>query len=86
MQKALKRLAADKAPTTIAQLVMWRVAASSSGTTIAELSKNWANAHELSLAREFVDKLDTLPEGESGVLACRDQGAPMKPGRPWRAS
>jgi hypothetical protein len=75
VQKALKRLAADKAPATIAQLVMWSVAGKLDWETIARLSKKSANAHELSLAREFVAKLDTLPEGESGALLCEIRGA-----------
>jgi hypothetical protein len=68
VQKALKRIAADKAPSTVAQLVMWRVASSLDWETIGQMSKKWANGHELSLAREFVEKLDILPEGESGAL------------------
>ena len=42
---------------------------------VSRLSKKSANAHELSLAREFVEKLDTLPEGESGALLCEIRGA-----------
>jgi len=68
VQKALKRLAADKAPPTVAQLVMWSVASKLDWETIARMSKSWANAHELSLARAFVEKLDRLPEGDSGAL------------------
>ena len=75
VQKALRRLAADKAPATIAQLVMWNVAGKLDWETIAGLAKKSANAHELSLAREFVAKLDTLPEGESGALLCEIGGA-----------
>jgi len=47
---------------------MWRVSSKLDWESIARLSKGWANAHELSLARAFVDALDTLPEGESGAL------------------
>jgi len=68
VQKALKRIAADKAPPTVAQLVMWRVASKLDWNTITRMSKSWANAHELSLARDFVDKLDALPEGDTGSL------------------
>jgi len=68
VQKALKRLAADKAPITISQLVMWRLTSGLEWDAIARLSKGWANAHELTLARQFVEKLDALPEGESGTL------------------
>jgi hypothetical protein len=75
VQKAPRRLAADKAPATIAQLVMWKVAGKLDWDTIEGLAKKSANAHELSLAREFVAKLDTLPEGESGALLCEIAGA-----------
>jgi hypothetical protein len=75
VQKALRRLAADKAPATIAQLVMWKIAGGLDWETIAGLAKKSANAHELSLAREFVAKLDTLPEGETGALLCEVRGS-----------
>jgi hypothetical protein len=66
-QKALKRLAEDKAPVTLSQLVMWRIGGLG-WNLIEERSKDWANVHELSLARRFVDQLDNLPQGESGAL------------------
>jgi hypothetical protein len=68
VQKALRRLAADKAPTSLSQLVMWRLAAGLDWTTIAQLSASWANPHELALAKSFVKRLDSLPAGESGRL------------------
>ena len=34
---------------------------------IAQLSSQWANPHELTLAQEFVDRLDTLPDAETGT-------------------
>ena len=39
VQKALRRLAADKAPTSLSQLVMWNVAAGLDWNTIAQLSQ-----------------------------------------------
>ena len=30
------------------------------------MSEGWANRYELTLARDFVEHLDTLPEGETG--------------------
>jgi hypothetical protein len=75
VQKALKRLAADKAPSTVSQLVMWRVAAQLDWEAIARMSRGWSNAPELSLARDFVAKLDTLPEGDSGSLLCEVRAA-----------
>ena len=68
VQKALRRLAAEKAPTSLSQLVMWNLAAGLDWNTIAQLSRGWSNRHELTLAKEFVDRLDTLPVGESGRL------------------
>ena len=59
---------ADKAPETVSQLVMWRVAGGLEWATIANLSKGWANAHELTLARQFVEQLDELAEGDSGTM------------------
>jgi len=70
VQKALKRLAADKAPSSVSQLVMWNVASKLDWETIERMSKGFANAHEVSLAREFVEKLNTLTDGETGALLC----------------
>jgi hypothetical protein len=68
VQKALRRLTADKAPTTLSQLVMWRIAAGLDWATITELSTSWANSDELTLARSFVENLEKLPEGETGRI------------------
>jgi hypothetical protein len=68
VQKALRRLAAEKAPTSLSQLVMWNLAAGLEWSTIAQLSQDWSNRHELAMAREFVNRLDSLPVGESGRL------------------
>jgi hypothetical protein len=67
-QKALKRLSEEKAPTNVAQLVMWRVFAGMEWNDIDRLSKAWANPHEMSLARRFVDRLDDLPKEGTGAL------------------
>lgn len=75
VQKALKRLALEKASTTLSQLVMWRVASGLEWDTIASLSQKWANAYELALAKEFVDHLDTLPDGEAGRLLFSIEGS-----------
>jgi hypothetical protein len=68
VQKALTRLAADTAASTVSQLVMWNVAGNLDWETIGQLSRGWANRYELSLAKDFVAHLDTLPEGEAGRL------------------
>jgi hypothetical protein len=70
VQKALSRLQAAKAATTVSQLVMWNVASGVEWPTIAELSREWANRYELALARDFVDQLDgdAVAEGDSGQI------------------
>ena len=75
VQKALKRLAAETAPPTISQLVMWRLVAGLDWETIARLSERWSNRSELTLAQDFVAHLDALPVGESGRLLFQFQGA-----------
>ena len=74
VQRALKRLATAKAPTSLSQLVMWRVATDLDWNTIAHLSQAWANRHELTLAQDFVDHLDDLTEGETGRLLFEVEG------------
>jgi hypothetical protein len=73
VQKALRRLAADKAPTSLSQLVMWRLAGLD-WKTIWQYSSKWANRNELTLAQDFVNRLDSLPEGETGRLLFQVEG------------
>ncbi len=68
IQKALRRLSGGLAPASVSQLVMWRLAGGLDWDTIAQLSQGWANRHEMSLARDFVERLGSLPEGDSGRL------------------
>jgi hypothetical protein len=77
VQKALRRLATDKAPTTVAQLVMWRLAGGMEWDDIAQLSAKWANPYEVTLARDFAEHLDGLQEGEgeTGSLLFQVNGA-----------
>jgi len=75
VQKALRRLAADKAPTTLSQLVMCNLATGLDWDSISQLSQQWANRYELTLAQDFVDHLDTLPEGETGRLLFQADGS-----------
>ena len=51
VQKALRRLTAEMAPTSVTQLVMWRLAGRLDWDTIAELSQKWANDYELTWPR-----------------------------------
>ena len=54
----MRRLAEEKAPTVITQLVLWNVGSGLDWGTIAGLAKDSANPYELSLARQFVANLD----------------------------
>jgi hypothetical protein len=76
VQKALRRLAAHKAPTSLSQLVMWRLAGGLDWDTIAQLAEKWGNnyQYELTLARDFVEHLDGLTDGETGRLLVQLDG------------
>jgi hypothetical protein len=74
VQKALRRLTAEMAPTSLTQLVMWRLAGRLDWDTIAQGSQKWANEYELTLAKDFVDHLDALPDGETGRLLFQVDG------------
>jgi len=54
---------------------MWRVGSGLDWSEIARLSVDWSNAHELSLARQFVDRLDSLPDSETGAILFELEGA-----------
>jgi hypothetical protein len=75
VRKALRRLAADGACRSIARLVMWHLTARLDWDTLARLSDGWANRYELTLARDFVDHLDSLPSGETGRVLFEVEGS-----------
>ncbi len=54
---------------------MWNLSAGLDWDTISQLSQQWANRYELTLARDFVERLDTLPEGETGRLLFQVDGS-----------
>jgi len=69
-QAAMKRLAEHKAPTNVAQLVIWNVADGFNWDSIARFSQGWANAQEITLARQFADRLrETLGDGKPATQA-----------------
>ena len=68
VQKAMRRLAEETAPSRVSQLVMWHLAAGLDWNSIAQISGKWANRYELTLAQNFVARLDTKSEGESGRI------------------
>jgi hypothetical protein len=67
VQEALRRLARDKAPENVAQLAIWGAGGMSWGD-IARLSRDWANAHELALARQMVAQLDSKSDDTGRLL------------------
>ncbi|GAC1346842.1 MAG: hypothetical protein NVSMB14_09730 [Isosphaeraceae bacterium] len=77
LQRALRRLAAEKAPLSVTQVVIWRLKGMD-WAKLEQLSKGWVNAYELSLAKHLVEELDQGSEAvdkskgmfaeESGVL------------------
>jgi hypothetical protein len=76
-QAALKRLAEDKAPQAVSQLVMWHMIAGYDWTTLARISQGWANPHELALARDFVDNVTKearAPEAAASDAASTERG------------
>ena len=42
--------------------------------TISRYSSKWANRYELTLAQDFVNRLDSLPEGETGRVLFQVEG------------
>ncbi len=69
----ITRLAEERAPETVAQLVLWRLIGGLDWNQIDRLSNHrWANSSELALARQFVARLGStpgaLPKGESGTV------------------
>jgi hypothetical protein len=68
IQKALRRLAADKAPQTVSQLVLWKLSSDADWDAISGASRGWANAYEVTMAERFVEQMDSLPDDESASL------------------
>jgi hypothetical protein len=68
--KALRLLAAEKAPGSVAQLVFWRLSGMD-WPWITRLSRSWANPEEVGLAHRFVDGLivrDPSSLDDTGVV------------------
>jgi hypothetical protein len=68
VQTALRRLSEHMAPSRLSQVVMWHVCAGLDWSTISQLSGNWVNRHELTLAQDFVARLDTKDAGENARI------------------
>jgi hypothetical protein len=57
LRAAVKRLAEEKAPQSVAQLVLWHVGAGIDWPQLEKLARHWANSDELALARQFARQL-----------------------------
>ena len=56
IREVVERLAAEKAPETVSQLVLWHLGYGIDWPTLEDLSRSWANRGELALAKQFVDR------------------------------
>ena len=74
VQKALRRLAADKAPTSVSQLVMWRVAADWTGTRSPSCRGRGPIATSWPWPRISWTIWTSLTEGETGRLLFEIEG------------
>jgi hypothetical protein len=74
VQKALRKLPDGRAPASVSQLVIWRLACGLDWETICQLADRWAYLYELTLAKDFVEHLGSLPEGESGRILFQFHG------------
>jgi hypothetical protein len=73
LRTAVKRLAQEKAPQTVAQLVLWHVGLGIDWSRLERLARRWANPGELALARRFVSALDaTASEGTPAAPSTLD--------------
>jgi hypothetical protein len=72
LREVVERLAGEKAPETVSQLVLWHLAYGIDWSTLEDLSRSWANRSELALAKQFVDRReraeDAGREGEPGTI------------------
>jgi hypothetical protein len=73
LRAAVKRLAEEKAPQTVAQLVLWNIGLGIDWSRLEPLARRWANPGELALARRFVSALDaTASEGTPTAVSNLD--------------
>jgi hypothetical protein len=81
-RSALRRVALDKAPPSVAQLVMWHVYHGFSWDSLSQISRSWANDYERTLAKDYVDRLrqssspDELDPNEAGAVCFALTGSP----------
>jgi hypothetical protein len=80
VRAALKHLAEAQAPETVAQLVLWHIAGGLDWSTLARVSRPWANRSELALAHDIATRISTEagalehPEGRLAIEVVADAG------------
>jgi hypothetical protein len=75
LRAALVRLASEKAPETVTQLVLWHLGTGMDWASLAQVARGWANSSELALARSVVSRLDKAdPARESREAAFAEDG------------
>lgn len=57
VQTAVRRLAIEKAPETVSQLVMWRMATGKEWAELANISRRYVKPEEVALAKRISDQL-----------------------------
>ena len=72
--EAVRRLAAEKAPTVASQLVLWNVAAGLDWDVVARMSAAWADPRDVALARRFVASLDAPAAEDTGRIFVKVEG------------
>jgi hypothetical protein len=65
LRAAVKQLAGEKAPQSVAQLVLWHVGAGLDWSRLGAIAQRWANPSEQALARRFVAQLDRAETTEA---------------------
>jgi hypothetical protein len=78
VQEAMRRLARNKAPQSVSQVVMWRLLTDASWENINRIASPNVNSYEMVLAREFVDSLDRAPDTETGEILFQVDAATPK--------
>ena len=74
LRTAVKRLAQEQAPQTVAQLVLWNVRTGLDWSRLEPFARRWANPGEFALARRFVTELDATS------IATGSEGPPARSG------
>lgn len=59
LRAALVRMAGEKAPGAVTQLVLWHLGTGLDWTTLAQIARPWANGHEVALARSVAARLES---------------------------